>query len=68
MYRDRKFWLIEIPILDVMTQGYTRKEAFGMITDSVEPLPDKNGFSVIVHPGKNGTFEVSPSDTRTMVM
>ena len=26
--RDGKFWLIEIPILDVMTKGYTRKEVF----------------------------------------
>jgi len=67
MYRDGKFWLIEIPILNVMTQGYTRKEAFEMIADLVETLADKHGFSVTVHPGENGAFEVSSSDTRTMV-
>ena len=67
MYRDGKFWLIEIPILNVMTQGYTRKEAFEMIADLVETLADKHGFSVTVHPGKSGAFEVSSSDTRTMV-
>ena len=64
--RDGKFWLIEIPILDVMTQGYTRKEAFEMMADLVETLADKRGFSVIVDPGKSGTFEVSSSDTRTI--
>jgi DNA-binding XRE family transcriptional regulator len=50
-----------------MTQRYAREEAFKMIADSVETLVDKHGFSVIVHPGKSGTFEVSSSDTRTMV-
>ena len=65
--RDGKFLLIEIPIPDVMTQGYTRKEAFEMMADLVETLAHKHGFSVIVDPGKSGTFEVSFSDTRTMV-
>ena len=67
IYRDGKFWLAEIPILDTMTQGYTRKETFEMVADLVEPLADQDGFSVTVHAGKNGTFEVSSSDTRTMV-
>ena len=67
MYRDGKFWLAEIPILTVMTQGYTCKETFEMVTDLVETLADQDGFSVTVHAGKNGTFEVSSSDTRTMV-
>ena len=38
-----------------------------MVADLVETLADKDGFSVTVHAGKNGTFEVSSSDTRTMV-
>ena len=67
MYRDGKFWLAEIPILDVMTQGYTRKDTFEMVADLVETLADQDGFSVTVHAGKSGTFEVSSSDTRTMV-
>jgi len=66
VHRDGRFGLIEITILDVMTQGYTRKEAFEMIADLVETLANKHGFSVIVHPGKSGTFEVSSSDTRTI--
>ena len=38
-----------------------------MVADLVETLADQDGFSVTVHAGKNGTFEVSSSDTRTMV-
>ena len=66
MYRAGKFWLAKIPILDIMTQGYTRKETFEMVADLVETLADRDGFSVNVRAGKNGTFEVSSSDTRTM--
>ena len=67
VHRDGTFRLAVIPTLDVMTQGYARKEAFEMIADLVETLADKHGFSVIVQPGKSGTFEVSSSDTRTTV-
>ena len=67
MYKAGKFWLAEIPILDVMTQGYTRKDTFEMVADLVETLAAQAGFSVTVHAGKNGTFEVSSSDTRTML-
>ncbi|MFA5904397.1 MAG: helix-turn-helix transcriptional regulator [Desulfobacula sp.] len=33
IYKDGKFWLAEIPILDLMTQGRTKKEAYEMIAD-----------------------------------
>ena len=67
VYRDGKFWLAEIPILDAMTQGRTRKEAFVMVADLLVTLVNRPGFSVQVHPGKHGAFEVSSSDTRAMV-
>jgi len=51
VYKDGKFWLAEIPILDAMTQGRTRKEAFAMVADLLETLANRPGFSVHVHPG-----------------
>ena len=66
-YKDGKFWLAEVPILDAMTQGLTQKEAFVMVEDLVETLANRPGFSVKVHPGVHGHFEVGSSDTRTMV-
>jgi predicted RNase H-like HicB family nuclease len=47
LFKDGKFWLIEVPILDVMTQGHTRKEAFEMIADAIETLVDKENFKII---------------------
>ena len=66
IYRDGKFWLAEIPMLDAMTQGATRKEAFIMVEDLLKSLANRSGFTVEVHPGKRGHFEISSPDTRTM--
>jgi len=66
IYKDGKFWLAEIPILDTMTQGFTRKEALSMIKDLLVTLANKPDLSIEVYPGKKGNFEVSSTDTRTM--
>ena len=48
VWRDGRFWLIEVCALDVMTQGRTRKEALEMLKDAVESLVDRSGFEVDV--------------------
>jgi predicted RNase H-like HicB family nuclease len=35
VWKDGKYWLIEIPILDVMTQGKSKKDALKMIEDAL---------------------------------
>lgn len=35
IWKDGKFWLVEVPALDAMTQGRTRKEALDMVEDLV---------------------------------
>ena len=67
VYKDGNFWLAEVPILEAMTQGRTQKEAFTMVEDLLETLANRPGFSVKVHPGKQGDFEVSSTDTRGMI-
>src|SRR5207253_4215188 len=67
VYKDGKFWLAEVPMLDAMTQGRTRKEALVMVTDLLETLANRPGFSVHVYPGKHDTFEVSAADTRGLM-
>ena len=76
VYKDGKFWLAEIPMLDAMTQGYTKKEACVMVKDLIETLVNHPEFSVEVHSVKRGDptlnhggtcFEVSSSDTRAMI-
>lgn len=67
VYKDGKFWLAELPLLDAMTQGRTRKEAYIMVKDLVETLANRDGFEAIVHPGKHGEFEVSSNDPRVLI-
>lgn len=66
VYKEGKFWLAEVPILDAMTQGYTKKEAFEMVKDLIETLANRPDFSVTVYPQKNGAFEVGSENTRVM--
>ena len=67
VYRDGKLWLVEIPILDAMTQGRTRKEAYAMAVDLVEGLVNRPGFKVFVYPTRNGDFEIGVSDTKYLI-
>ena len=67
VYKDGRFWLAEVPILDAMTQGRTRKEALRMVADLLESLANRPDFSVRIHPGKQEDFEVSAPDTRGLV-
>lgn len=67
VYKDGKFWLAEVSILEAMTQGHTRQEALVMVEDLLETLANRPGFSVKVHPGKHGDFEVSSADIQGMI-
>lgn len=38
VWKEGKFWLVEVPVIDVCTQGRTRKEALEMIQDAISEL------------------------------
>ena len=67
IHKDGKFWLAEVPILDAMTQGYTKREVYAMIVDMLQSLLDRPDLSIAIHPGANGEFEISSPDTRAMI-
>ena len=62
VFKSGRHWAIEVPILSVVTQGHTKKEAFEMIADAIEVLVNKPGFEARVFPGKGEYFEVGASD------
>ena len=64
--RDGRFWLAEIPVLDAMTQGRTRKEALEMIADWLEIMVNRSNFEAEVHTRSRGEFEISGSDAAAM--
>lgn len=67
IYKDGKFWLAEIPILEAMTQGHTRKEALEMVADMVETMVNKKGFKAEVFLGSGGNFEVGSKDLKPLI-
>jgi len=67
IYKDGKFWLAEIPILEAMTQGHTRKEALEMVADMVETMANKKGFKAEVVLGSGGNFEVGSEDLKPLI-
>ena len=56
--KDGRLWLIEVPALDAVTQGRTRREAFEMIQDLIETMAGARGFRATVYPTGGQTFEV----------
>jgi len=66
VFRDGRFWLAEIPLLDAMTQGHTRKEALAMAADWLETMINRDGFRAEVHPRGSNQFEVSGNDAGAM--
>ena len=66
VFKVGRWWAIEVPVLDVVTQGRTKRDAYRMMADAIESLVDKEGFEVEVHPGKGDYFEVSGEDQATL--
>src|SRR5262245_33910667 len=60
--RDSKWWLVELPDLDLVTQGRSPKDAAAMRADAVESLVNSGRFHVDVRVGKGGTCSVGSND------
>jgi DNA-binding transcriptional regulator YiaG len=58
VFKVGRYWAVEVPMLGVVTQGRSRKEAFEMIADAIETLANKRGFRVEVFPGEGEYFEI----------
>jgi predicted RNase H-like HicB family nuclease len=73
VWKDGKFWLVEVPFLDVMTQGKTEKDAFKMIRDAIFELvasyfPAKllKDFDIKVHSYGNGIIGISTNNNKLL--
>lgn len=66
VWKDGKHWLAEIPILDAMTQGTSKKDAYAMVADLIETMVNVEGFSARVYPAGKERFEVGGSEPAEM--
>ena len=60
--RDSRFWLAQLPDLELVTQGKSRKDAAAMLADAVECLVNHDRFRVEVKIGKGGVCSISSTD------
>jgi DNA-binding transcriptional regulator YiaG len=67
IYKEGKFWLAEIPILDLMTQGLTKKEAYEMVADMLQSLVNRKDFKVMVYKKSKDSFEVGSLEPKHMI-
>jgi predicted RNase H-like HicB family nuclease len=74
IWKDGKFWLVEIPILDAMTQGKSKKDALRMIEDAVIGLiesyfEDKSGkkLGVKAFLREDDTIGLTANDTKILL-
>ena len=57
-----KYWIVEVPLLAVTTQGRTKEDACEMIADAIESLVNEEGFQIDVFTGRGDYFEIGSSD------
>jgi predicted RNase H-like HicB family nuclease len=62
LFKSGRYWAVEIPILDIVTQGRTRPDALRMIADAVEALSARKRLRIKIYPGRDGEFEIGSSD------
>lgn len=62
LIKQGRWWAIEAPLLDVVTQGKSRKDAYSMLAEAIELLCEDKGLKVKVIPGKGNYFEIAAQD------
>ena len=67
IFKGGKHWLIEVPALDLMTQGKSKKDAFAMLRDAIVLLVHRKGFHLQVKSFDKSTFLVETSDQTALL-
>ena len=66
-WKNGKLWLIEIPALDIVTQGKSKKNALFMVKDAIEELVNEKAFRIKITLSKDGEFIVWANDVAPLV-
>lgn len=68
VFKQGGYWAIEVPILGIVTQGHTKKEAFEMIADAILSLANNPDLEIDVRPGAGEAFTVGSKDSAALGM
>ena len=69
VWKDRgsKYWLAEVPLLDVMTQGTSRSNAYRMMANAIESLIHKEEFRANVRSLGGESFIVGANQETPLI-
>lgn len=62
-----KYWLIYVPMLDLRTEGSSKKDAIDMLEDAIQMLVHKKGFKVDIHFKSEGKFVIGANDQKAWI-
>ena len=65
--KSGKWWAVEIPILDLYTQGKTKKEAHEMAVDLVKSISPIKSIEMVVSEKSKTSFFVVSNNSKAMV-
>lgn len=63
LYKDSSFWLAEMPILDILTQGKTKKEALEMAQGAILDLVDSSQLEISLVSNQGDKFVLGSNST-----
>lgn len=67
IWKDGEHWLVEVPALNAMTQGRSKKEAHMMLEDLVETMVDSPGFEARVYAQSDDRLELGSNNVKFLV-
>ncbi|MDO8643410.1 MAG: hypothetical protein Q7S00_00390, partial [bacterium] len=66
-WKKGKLWLVEIPALDLVTQGKSRKNAIDMVKDAIEELVDEKHFQIKITSSGDDEFVIWANDVAPLL-
>lgn len=70
IWKDKKtkYWVVHVPLLDISTQGTSKKNALAMIEDAVQLEADTKGLKITAEMGAaDDEFTVSANDPDALI-
>ncbi|MFH1830376.1 MAG: helix-turn-helix transcriptional regulator [Pseudomonadota bacterium] len=65
VYKEGKLWIIEVPDLDLMTQGQTKDDAYDMLVDLLKTAANRKNFKADIAKHRNNTFLLRGRDEQS---
>ena len=65
-YKEGNFWLCDLPFIQLMDQGRTKKECLSMMKDAIEILINDKDFKCEVIDIGDGKFAIVTSQVKTL--